>query len=390
MNGKEMMNLPQLKEVLLLKAGEKGLNRQIRWIYFADCLQCVKSEYRMEDYIHGGEFVVLTNRSVTDDREKLMALITKMQEHDISALGINEGQISEELLIYCEEKQLPLFELPEKFALIDLSQIVCQKLVLEQTSQNSAQQLFLAILDAEHFNKEKVLSQAEQLGIHLSGKFAVVEFAFEKLELGEQIRHAIEREVAFYLPEKLLFLLQTGSVLALLPEERLKDFKMVLKEIVQKVQRNYDRSLRAGVGNAFEYLEEIRLSRKQAAVALKIAAGCELKDSVFFYKDQGLYTFISQISDGRYLDDFVENQLGKLIRADSVNGGNLFETLECYLNHNCNGKATAEAMFLHRNTLNYRLNKIRELLDNPMDDLDNYLMLKLAFCIWNYRNWKKK
>ncbi len=392
MNCKEMMNLPQLKEVLLLKAGESGLNRSIRWIYFADCLQCVQSEYCMEDYIHGGEFVVLTNRSVTDDKEKLMALISRMQEHDISALGINEGQISETLIQYCEEKQLPLFELPEKFALIDLSQIVCQKLVLEQTSQNSSQQLFLAILDAEHLNKEKVLSQADLLGINLSGKCSIVEFAFDKLEAGEQIRHAIERELAFSISEKILLLSQTGSALALLPVERIGEERLreILQEVVQKVQNYNDKSLKAGVGGAFEYLEEAKLSRKQAAGALKIATGCGAEESVFFYKDQGIYTFISQISDGRYLDEFVETKIGKLIQADNLNGGSLCETLECYLNHNCNGKLTAEAMFLHRNTLNYRLNKIRELLGHSLEDLDECLMLKLAFAIRTYRNWRKE
>ena len=64
----------------------------VRWIYFADCLQCVQSEYKVEDYIHGGEFVILTNRSVTDNKDTLIGLIGKMLAHGISALGINEGE----------------------------------------------------------------------------------------------------------------------------------------------------------------------------------------------------------------------------------------------------------------------------------------------------------
>ena len=149
MNCKDMMQIPELTEVLKLKAGENGLQKSVRWIYFADCLQCVKSEYKIENYIHGDEFVVLTNPSVTDDSKKLMALIHQMYEYRITALGINEGQISEELIEYCEEKNLPLFELPEKYPLIDLSQIICRKLVLEENDRNAAEQLFSSILDAE-------------------------------------------------------------------------------------------------------------------------------------------------------------------------------------------------------------------------------------------------
>ena len=72
MNCKDMMQIPELTEALKLKAGENGLQKSVRWIYFADCLQCIKSEYRIENYIHGGEFVVLTNPSVTDDSRKLV------------------------------------------------------------------------------------------------------------------------------------------------------------------------------------------------------------------------------------------------------------------------------------------------------------------------------
>lgn len=82
----------------------------------------------------------------------------------------------------------------------------------------------------------------------------------------------------------------------------------------------------------------------------------------------------------------MEEQIGKLRKADELNNGNLSETLENYLNCNCNAKKTAEEMFLHRNTLNYRLKKIREILDCDFEDLDTCLGLKLAFLIRRYRN----
>ena len=73
------------------------MKNTIRWIYFADCLQCVKNEYHVEDYIHGDEFVVLTNPDVTEDKNKLMALITSMVDYGIAALGINEDRFCRSL-----------------------------------------------------------------------------------------------------------------------------------------------------------------------------------------------------------------------------------------------------------------------------------------------------
>lgn len=139
MNCEDMVKIPELENVLLLRAG--GMKNIVRWIYFADCLQCVQSEYKVEDYIHGGEFVILTNRSVTDNKDTLIGLIGKMLAHGISALGINEEQISDELIQYADGNDLPLFELPEKYPLIDLFQILCNKLVLEENNKNLEEQL---------------------------------------------------------------------------------------------------------------------------------------------------------------------------------------------------------------------------------------------------------
>lgn len=207
MNCKDMMRIPELENVLKLKAGERGLEHLVRWIYFADCLQCIKSEYKMENYIHGGEFVILTNRSVTDDSEKLMTMIGQMYEHGIAALGINEGQISDKLTQYCEEKSLPLFELPEKYPLIDFSQIMCRRLVLEENERNAAEQLFSSILDAEHLSRDRVMAQARYLNINLEGSFCVAEVAFENaksgwenddsLTLGQNIKRMINTEFFF-------------------------------------------------------------------------------------------------------------------------------------------------------------------------------------------------
>lgn len=398
MNCEEMMRIPELEYILELKAGETGLQRQVRWIYFADCLQCIKSEYKIQDYIHGGEFVILTNRSVTDDSEKLMALIRQMYDHEIAALGINEGQISEELMEYCGKKELPLFELPEKYPLIDLSQIMCRRLVLEENNRNAAEQLFSSILDAEHLNRERVMAQARYLNINLEGSFCVAEFAFENaksgwesddsLTLGQNIKRMINTEFSFYTKEDILVLPQAGSILVLIPVSQLDDGQIwnILVRIIGRVQREQGAQLCVGVGNSATYLDEVKRSRNEASAAIRAASATNMKGQVFFYKDQGIYTLISHVEDTRVLDEYVESHLGKLLRYDEINTGGLCETLENYLEHNCNVKRTAEAMFIHRNTLNYRLKKIGELLNCDFEDMNKCLALKLAILIMKYRN----
>lgn len=400
MNCKDMMQIPELTEVLKLKAGENGLQKSVRWIYFADCLQCIKSEYRIENYIHGGEFVVLTNPSVTDDSRKLLELIRQMYEHGITALGINEGQISGELMRYCEEKKLPLFELSEKYPLIDLSQIICRKLVLEENDRNAAEQLFSSILDAEHLSREQVMAQARYLNIDLEGSFFVAEIAFTSkkaesgwededfLAAGRNVKRMIRAEFSSFIKQDILILPQAGSILALIPdrEETESCIEEFFSRIVDRAQREYGMDLRIGVGNSKAYLDEVKKSRNEASATLRAAEVSGLKGQIFFYRDQGIYTLISHVDDSRILDAYVDEKIGKLLQADELNDGNLHETLENYLNCSCNAKKTAEAMFLHRNTLNYRLKKIREILSCDLENLDTCLEMKMAFMISRYRN----
>ena len=418
MNCEDILNIPDFQAVIRLRAGKEGLYRQIRWIYFADCLQCIQSEYKIENYIHGGEFVVLTNRSVTDDNQKLLSLVEQMASYQIVALGINEGQISPELLAYCEEIQLPLFELSEKYPLIDLSQIICQRLVMEENSKNAAEQLFTSILDAEHLNQESVFAQARFLDVDLSGSFRVIEFSYEKRELskgkrnkrdekkaekaeklgpehmedtlstGQRIKRIVQREFSVYLTKNILIQLQTGLVLALVPSDQIgeKELKKLLSVIIREVKAECGKELLIGVGNSTAYLEDVRLSRNEAAAAIRVADLESNHEPIYFFKDQGLFSFISRVEDDKFLDEFVEEHLGKLIRADEVNEGGLCETLETFLNKNCSIKDTAEAMYLHRNTMNYRIGKIKEILGMDFTNLETCLNLKLAFLVRNYRD----
>lgn len=398
MNCEDMINIPELKNVLNLKAGFDGIKNTIRWIYFADCLQCVKNEYRVEDYIHGGEFVVLTNRDVTENKERIMGLITDMVEHGIAALGINEGQILPELASYCDKENLPLFELPEKFPLVDLSQILCKRLVLEENNKNIEEQIFASILDARHLNEDKVFEQAAAVDIDLSGSFCVIEFAFDTdkstnkdlLEVGRKLRNIINTQFSICRGLTVLVMQQTGSVLALVSTDVIKenDLRTVLEKIVDNAGKKYRIKLNVGIGSRVDYIEDVMQSRKEAAAAIKAACVAESGEHIFFYREQGVYTLISKITDEKFLDEFVDKNIGKLIDADEINNGNLCETLESFLNHNCNVKETAESLIIHRNTLNYRLNKIRELLCVDFDNLDTCLMLKLAFMIRNYRSKK--
>lgn len=404
MNCEDLMNMKQIKKGMKLVAGEKGIDRNISWIYFADCIQCLKDDFNLAELIHGEELVVVTNESLTGDDEKIIDMIRVMFSKNIAGFVINEGQISQRVMDYCDEIELPLFEVSVELHLIDLSQIVCKALVEEESNTNSRERILSSILYTDNLKVEEIMEQANYLGVNLSGKYRIVVLHIYEPEglskqkktvdegylmgVRESIKKSIETEFRSYGMRHLMVLSQPNAAVILLPAELFsRDLLItILTNIMNRGEGKYHVSMKAGVGTPYEYIEDFKKSYQEAKNALAISKIATREQRVYFYENLGIYSLIAQISNGKFLDDFVESRIGKLIKADQMQEGELCETLETYLEHNCNANAAAEALFIHRNTMHYRMDKIKRILDDDINDMSVFLELKLAFAIKKYRD----
>lgn len=397
MNCEDLINMKQIKDGMKLIAGEKGIRRNIRWIYFADCIQCLKDDFNLVELIHGGELVIVTNERLTDNDEKIIDMIKVMNKKEIAAFVINEGQISKRVKDYCNEIELPLYELSVNLHLIDLSQIVCKALVEEESNINSRERILSTILYSEHLQVEDVLEQAKYIGINLSGEQRIMVMDInENKNLGEgkfmkiqdKIKKDMESEVSFYGLKKLVTLFQSNYIVVLLPLNIFNNeiLTSILKKIIKKVESIYKISLKVGVGTAYEYIEDLKKSYQEAKSAIDISNIMTNGEKIYFYESLGIYSLITQINNGKFLDSYVESKIGKLIKMDKMQEGDLCDTLETYLEHNCNANATSEALFIHRNTMRYRMDKIKKILDDDINNMSVLLELKLAFAIKHYRD----
>ncbi len=394
------MNMKQIKDGMKLVAGEKGIKRNIRWIYFADCIQCLKEDFNLAELIHGGELVIVTNERLTGDDEKIIDMIKVMNEKEISAFVINEGQISKRVMDYCNEIELPLYELSVNLHLIDLSQIVCKALVEEESNINSRERILSTILYSEDLRIDDILEQAKYIGINLSGKQRIIVISINELnknnnlgegkfmKIQENIKKDIESEVSAYGLKKLVTLSQSNYIVSLLPLNIFSNeiLTSILKKIIKKSEGIYEISIRVGVGTAYEYIEDLKKSYQEAKSAIDISNIMTKEEKIYFYENLGIYSLITQISNGKFLDEYVESKIGKLIKMDKMQEGDLCDTLETYLEYNCNANAASESLFIHRNTMRYRMDKIKKILDNDINNMSVLLELKLAFAIKHYRD----
>ena len=132
--------------------------------------------------------------------------------------------------------------------------------------------------------------------------------------------------------------------------------------------------LRCGVSNHFRRMSDLRGYCDQARAALTIEPG----EGLHFYRDVMLAHMLSHIppDQTRFL---ISPDIFRLQEASRDYSFSPVDTLKAYLECNCNLARTAERLFLHKNTLLYRLNHIRSIIRCDLNDADDRLLLMLSF-----------
>ena len=83
------------------------------------------------------------------------------------------------------------------------------------------------------------------------------------------------------------------------------------------------------------------------------------------------------------MKQYYDAKLGVLEKHDRNNGSDYLEFLTVYLTSNCNINDTADKLFIHRNTVVYKIKKINELLDCDLNELEVRVNLYLAIMLKN-------
>jgi len=106
----------------------------------------------------------------------------------------------------------------------------------------------------------------------------------------------------------------------------------------------------------------VQRSFVQALLALRLASGMDLGlRSPTAYRDLSAHTRLLCELDRASLRTIADGVCGTLRDHDAESGSELLATLHHYLASGCSANVTAEALFLHRNTLHKRLSKIESL-----------------------------
>ena len=166
------------------------------------------------------------------------------------------------------------------------------------------------------------------------------------------------------------------------------DFKKRINEGItfllksELIKNKENHKFNIGVGKIVKKLSLIESSYQTAKETVKIREKMSNKLNGYFYEDLYIFRLVLTANEKGELHDFISDYLGPILEYDKVNNSDLFKTLSIYLQCKGSKKETAEQIFIARQTLYHRLDKIYELIGE--DFMENYKRQAIEVAISAY------
>jgi len=206
-----------------------------------------------------------------------------------------------------------------------------------------------------------------------------------KEELLKELKTKFKREAGFEIA-----LVGTTSIAFFVPvnkeipwQEQRKTLSSIAEEISSVVSRKIKVDLYFGVGEYHPDWKGLKDSYQEAMLAIHLAKTFSPEKTLFFFKD-GLAEYCLTRVPSQARQRYYEQILGELIKDINPYKRELVDTLEVFFKENLNTAETAERMFIHRNTVMFRLNKIREITGLNAYQYSDAVRLQIALMFWKY------
>ncbi|MET8956494.1 PucR family transcriptional regulator [Streptomyces sp. NPDC004393] len=142
------------------------------------------------------------------------------------------------------------------------------------------------------------------------------------------------------------------------------------------------RSGTIGVSAPCDSVDDIPHHYQEAQRALDVRRHSRERYGATFFDELGIYRILGPGNNYRELETFVHEWLGQLIDYDSRHHAAMVETLSRYFDCGGNYDETADSLAIHRSTLRYRLQRIRDISGHDLANVEDRLNLQVATRVW--------
>ncbi|MDR2559308.1 MAG: helix-turn-helix domain-containing protein [Oscillospiraceae bacterium] len=161
----------------------------------------------------------------------------------------------------------------------------------------------------------------------------------------------------------------------------IKDLEKLARSISDTLSSEFFTRVNVGIGTPVLGVKDLARSFKEAQIALEVGKVFDTDKTIISYDNLGIARLIYHLPTT--LCDTFLSEVFKKGSIESLDHETLF-TIQRFFENNLNVSETSRKLFVHRNTLVYRLDKIRKLTGLDLREFDHAIIFKIALMVKKY------
>lgn len=363
---------------LKLLAGQEGCSNTMSWVHMIEDTKIIQQ-------LWGKELAVTTGLGF-QSHDALFDFIKCLVKYHSVGLIINTGkyifEVSQDIIDYCNEQEFPLLTTPWEVHMADLIKDFSMRCLFSEREDQQISKLFQEVFTTVQ-TVEEVRPQLMS-SFDVDGYFQVV---LIEIEDSDQFDAIERRKIVFQLElcfEKIespyTFFWFDGCFVLVVNNLEPDNLERIIDKMYKRTKKRMEgKYIHLGIGSQMLDFRQVILSYKRARAAVSMATQFQLP--IVSFEEMGIYQILFSIEDKQILSEMYHSLLQPIIEYDQKHHGELEKTLFYYLFYNESQIEMAKNLYLHRNTINYRMLKIKELLGCQLDTFEEKMLYMLAMYI---------
>src|SRR5712692_4092401 len=210
----------------------------------------------------------------------------------------------------------------------------------------------------------------------------------DRLALHKRITGQVRRRIQDSYPGSVLYERENvlTCIICLSKDPTGSRLKISLRDLTRQLRAEHGVRMSIGVGNQCQQISDYRRGFAEATEALQMGQNLNPDGGVTHFNDLGVYRYLYKIARMDDLRDMYQDQVAHIANYDQRKGTDLLDTLETYLECAGNLTKTSGRLFVHRNTLIQRLERLQSLCDIDLQERSNWLTLQVAIKVFKLRS----
>ncbi|MEN8906322.1 MAG: PucR family transcriptional regulator ligand-binding domain-containing protein [Clostridiales bacterium] len=401
---KDILKLAIL-DVASIVAGKSGMNRSVSWVYTAETLPTV---IELGDWLKGGELLFVIGHGISAGKFQIKDLILMGINKKISGIAVFIGpyikNIPDEVIKICNDNELPLIIIPWEISYVDTSHDICNLITQNNIKERNYNELIDTILFSDNYDVDKLVLEAKKLGFDLSFPHIVISLSLnfndeilkrENIEGIENIEKNFINCINLYLKNinintinsvnknEFIIIIKATDFNKFIPEKFLENLNFTFFRYYKNFEINM------GIGEKAINSNNIRESYNQSKTIIELKNNKLIPKNIVNWNDIGIYRVFCNDNTIELLNKYYPKFIKPIIDYDKLYDLNLINTLEAYLESNRSLMTASKKLYVHKNTIKYRIDKIKRILDCDFSNSDFRFNLLLELKIMKFLDTQK-